>query len=208
MKSSIDYKNVYRTLSYSRLSTYNKASNDPLALYQYNLKLSMAFFECISICEIVIRNTIDEILQAEYGNEWAFNLQFERTIPCKQRVELIKARSKQNSTEKIIPELNFVFWQNMFTRRFDNLWSKYLPYILCDDVSKNDFSAIRTKIHNELDVIRKLRNRIAHHEPIFYRDDLLLMHQSILSIIGLFSIDTAKWLSEFERVSEIIKQQG
>lgn len=206
MKSSIDYKSIYRTLSYPRLSTYNKVSDKPLVLYQYNLQLSMAFFECISICEITVRNTVDEILQAEYGKEWAFNMQFERTIPNKQRAELIKARSKQGSTEKIIPELNFVFWQNMFAKRFDNLWFKYLPYILCDNANQNDFSAIRTKIHNDLDVIRKLRNRIAHHEPIFNQKDLLATYGATMGVISLFSSDTAKWLAEFERVSEIIKQ--
>jgi hypothetical protein len=61
---------------------------------------------------------------------------------------------------KVIAELTFGFWPNLISKHFHPLWSaslhKAFPYA---HVPRRD-------VHFRLEVIRRLRNRIAHHEPI------------------------------------------
>jgi len=70
-----------------------------------------------------------------------------------------------------VADLRFFFWQKMFTARHDaRLWDRHLPRVLptLEDDSLTGRPA-RSVVHDELERIRGLRNRIAHHEPIFGR---------------------------------------
>lgn len=61
----------------------------------------------------------------------------------------------------------------------------------------------RKDVHNPLDQLRLLRNRIAHHEPIFQRplaDD----YQSILLILSWICPDTAAWITHHSTVPAIL----
>ena len=64
----------------------------------------------------------------------------------------------------------------------------------------------RKLIYSELEQIRRLRNRIAHHEPIFTRN-LTDDYQKILSLVGYRCAVTAKWLDEHQRAVEIISKK-
>ena len=58
-------------------------------------------------------------------------------------------------------------------------------------------------IFSDLDQIRKLRNRIAHHEPIFTRnldDDF----KKIADLVKFRCPVTARWLVEKQRATVII----
>lgn len=58
----------------------------------------------------------------------------------------------------------------MFTRRHDGrLWQPHIRTVL-PNLPQVSISECRKLIHDELEVIRNLRNRIAHHEPVFRRD--------------------------------------
>ena len=53
------------------------------------------------------------------------------------------------------------------------------------------------------DQVRGLRNRIAHHEPIFARD-LVGDYTAILEIIGFRCIATAAWLNRSQNVFNLL----
>ena len=119
MKSSENYPNVKNALSHPRLATYEKFAKDAeqaLSLYQWNLQISSALFECLAVCEVVIRNAVANATQAEHGADWAFNVRFVRSMQQNRRNELLNAR--QETTEQTICELPFVFWQGFFYSSF------------------------------------------------------------------------------------------
>jgi len=65
---------------------------------------------------------------------------------------------------------------------------------------------LRFEIYNSLEEIRKLRNRIAHHEPIFTRnlsDDL----QGIVDLIELRCKVTADWMMSNQQASAFIAKR-
>jgi hypothetical protein len=61
----------------------------------------------------------------------------------------------------------------------------------------------RKDVHHPLDQLRLLRNRIAHHEPIFTRplaDD----DQSVFQILSWICPDTATWVAHHSTVPTVL----
>jgi hypothetical protein len=107
----------------------------------------------------------------------------------------------------IIPTLSFVFWQKMFTQRFDaRLWSHCLTLVLPGADRAVPWHVVRACMHNDLEQIRRLRNRIAHHEPVFTRvlaDDLV----AIQPVVGLRCRHTADWMNGHEAVTALLRRR-
>ena len=134
---------IRRTLSLPRMSTFEAAagvtaSDDPraLALYAWNARVSSALLAPLHICEVVIRNAASEAIEQVYGPRWPWQIGFEQSLPSPRtgynpQRDLQNARSRVNTTGKVIPELKFVFWQRLFTSRHDQrLWNPYLRLVL------------------------------------------------------------------------------
>ena len=65
---------------------------------------------------------------------------------------------------------------------------------------------LRGEIYNDLEKIRKLRNRIAHHEPIFRRK-LDEDYKAIIKIIDYRCEDTVQWLSLNQNIVSLLSNK-
>lgn len=179
-KTTIDA--VRAALSQARMATYEAAagvqtSDDPAALmlYAWNAEVSGALLPPLHVCEVVIRNAVADALEALYGPRWPWSLTFELSLPDPKqgyspRRDLQSARNAVHTTGKVIPELKFVFWQKMFTGRYDNrIWDRHLLRVMPNLDPSQRVATLRMAIYEDLERVRRLRNRIAHHEPIFTR---------------------------------------
>lgn len=209
---------IKETLSAARLSTYEGiiglngnplSTNHALKLYGWNAQVSAAFFSPLHLCEVVIRNAVASVLEAKYGDEWPWSSSFEVSLPNPQRgynprCDLIKSRRGMATAGKVIPELNFVFWQKMLTSRFDSrLWDTYLHQAFPNHAPGTTVGDLRLRIHNDLEQVRKLRNRIAHHEPIMQRnldDDF----EKISSLIEFRCVPTSEWMKKNQFVTPLM----
>jgi hypothetical protein len=207
-------------LSPARIATYEAAAgvtgdgdSRAIALYTWNAQVSAALFIPLHFCEVIVRNAAADALEAVYGARWPWNTVFVLSLPDHQhrniynpRANLIKVASQQPSAGKVIPELNFVFWQQLFTHRHDvRLWSSHLKRVFPEHDRRKAMVAIRKSIYADLEVIRKLRNRIAHHEPIFTRNlkqDLERMHE----LVRLRSKLIASWMMINQIADTVISQ--
>lgn len=199
------FENIKKALSYARMATYEKYTNQEqaLELYHWNLHTSSAILECIAVCEVVIRNAVSEALSNAYGDKWCWDSAFVGSLQHKARTALMKASMDSDDIDRVIPELPFFFWQSLFTARFDNkIWNDHLQTVLpnAKDVK------IRGEIFNDLERIRKLRNRIAHHEPIFQRN-LKLDYQITIKLIEYRCADTAAWVCQWQSVDAALKSK-
>ena len=170
---------IFSSLSFERMQTYENATKtkeQAIELYLWNAQISGALLFPLHICEVTIRNTIAECLFIQYGGSWVNDNAFINSLPnppkpkYNQRTDLDKATKHHtlNYIPKIIPELSFVFWQAMLTQRHDErLWNNNLIKIFPNINKSKTVQKNRESLHNDLDDIRRLRNRIAHHEPIF-----------------------------------------
>ena len=177
---------IKASLSAARVGTYERVLGGPvgahqtekaLRLYMWNAQTSAAFFVPLHICEVLIRNAVSEVIETVYGQRWPWSVGFERSLPTprhgyKPKDDLIKARRNQATTGKVIPELKFVFWQKMLTSRFDKrLWNNHILTAFPNAAAQGlNATQLRQNLYNDLETVRNLRNRIAHHEPILSRD--------------------------------------
>ena len=163
----------------------------------------------LHICEVVI-NTVSDALTAVYGDRWPWSTVFETSLPggsirgYDPRSDLQAVRRQQATTGKVVPELKFVFWQKMFTSRYDvRVQDVHLQAVLPNLDPAKTVAQLRQQIYLELDHVRILRNRIAHHEPIFRRnltDDL----DKIAALVGFRCKVTADWMMQCQRVGELL----
>ncbi|HKT65043.1 hypothetical protein [Burkholderia sp. 22313] len=208
---------ITSALSRSRMSTFEAGAKPKdaqdmasLQLYAWNAAISGALLPVLHVCEVVVRNAVSDALEALYGPKWAWSDSFEQSLPrppqgyC-QHKDLLDARKGAETIGKVIPELKFAFWQRMFTKRHDGrLWNRYLRDVLPNLDKEMPVKVHRDTIFNHLDNIRLLRNRIAHHEPIFNRN-LTEDYAKIMSLIHYRCNFTAMWLSQSQIVSTTIK---
>jgi hypothetical protein len=175
-------------------------------LYDWNAQVSGAFMAPLHICEVVIRNAVSDTLTAVYGDRWPWSSVFEASLPSPSwgynpRVDLINSRRRHPTTGKVIPELKFVFWQKMFTGRYDvRLWEPHLRRVLPNLDASKPVDTLRQEVYADLEHVRFLRNRIAHHEPIFRRnlaDDL----DKMAALIRFRCALTSDWMMKNQWVT-------
>lgn len=215
MPSNNPEASIRMALSPARIGTYELASasmpriNRALALYAWNAQVAGAMLAPMHICEVVIRNAVSDALAAQYGTQWPWSHGFEQSLPNPVRSysllkDLKEARHGAHSVGKVVPELTFMFWQSLFTQRFDQrIWDPYLRTVFPYTDPKKSVKSIRPRIYNDLEQLRRLRNRIAHHEPIFNRnlsDDLKKVHD----LVALRCPITAQWMMDEQLATHLI----
>jgi len=181
-----------QALSHERLSAYARRAPEHgnrvlFAHYAWNMALSESLYPVLQALEVLLRNTVDNAAQHHFGKEDWYDDSRIIQHP-NDRVSIDKAKrilSRQNKPldpGRIIAELNFGFWTSLFDRRYEQvLWPRLIktafPYMP---------RRIRTRqtLSRRLHKIRILRNRIFHHEPIWYWQDLPQQHVDILQAIS------------------------
>lgn len=195
-------------ISSARLSKYKVDMNGDLKksllLYQWNADVSGAFLPVLQALEVIIRNAVSNAITQVYGADWAKDNTFQLSLPDNkdQRKPLKDKAEKHSDINKIIADMNFIFWQKLFTRRFvKNIWANHLTTAF-----PNIGSTSVSVLYNELDQIRRLRNRVAHHEPIFNRD-LMKDLSLILKVIGYVDNDAEKWVSNNQTITILLARK-
>jgi hypothetical protein len=196
-------------LSAARLTKYSAAKSlpgDALELYAWNAHISAALMIPSHFAEVLTRNAVSDALTTVYGPNWPWSTAFTLSLPSPHppvynpRRDLERTRGKHQTTGKIIADLKLAFWGTMFTaRHHDRLWKNQI-HGLFPNATEQDARKLRERIRVDLDHIRNLRNRLAHHEPVITRnlaDDLARM----LELVELRSSETRGWLASLEEAS-------
>ena len=208
---------IRRALSEPRFGTYLTATaNDEtkaIELYGWNARVSAALMLPAHFAEVAARNAVADALESVYNDaRWPWNSTFEASLPnpsgraYNPRRDLIRTRNYQPTTGKVIAELKFAFWQKMFTARHDTRVWKPAIFTVFPNASGTTAEEVRQRIYADLEEIRRMRNRIAHHESIFTRnhtDDVNRM----LELIQMRSADTAAWVSAMQDASAVIAER-
>lgn len=206
-------------LSQQRFATYLRSSDKiesrALDLYQWNMKISSGFMVPLHVFEISLRNAVAEAIVAFHGENWPWNEGFHLSLPNTDRPHYSPYRDvmaaidscKKNNPEEVIVELKFAFWQSMLTRRHhERIWVPNFQRAFPGAPTDPQVEIQIRNLHKEVGAIRELRNRVAHHEPIFYMP-LKEYHAQIHSLVGWRSSDAAEWLRGLDPVPELLKKR-
>lgn len=199
-------------LSAPRFATYLHATHEDrqkaIELYLWNTNVSCAFYFEIQFCELAVRNAAVEAIEIEFGQNWHLNKGFLYSLPVPRkgrgyqpRNDLTFCARTQPTAGKVVAELKLAFWQNLFIVGQDKrLWEPHLAQIFPHYDTSLSIAQARSEIYTNIHQIRILRNRIAHHEPIFKRD-LAMDLQRIRSLIFWRRASTKDWIEEYGTAS-------
>jgi len=205
-------------LSRDRLSTYLDAAGGDreraIRLHAWNTALCAAFYGPLQGLEVALRNAMHRRLIQRYGPTWYDNpdLGLDRGAVSRirdTRSELARG-SHEEAPPRIVAMLSFGFWVSLLgpggrieagsKANYEmTLWRPALRGVFAHRATLT-----RRQAHRPLDALRILRNRIAHHEPVFTRD-LTEDHKRILDVTGWSSPTTRTWIEHHSRVSAVLE---
>ncbi|TAK49669.1 MAG: hypothetical protein EPO23_00050 [Xanthobacteraceae bacterium] len=195
-----------KTLTRERLNKYlieaNQDFDQALRLYERNTKLSESFYTPLQCLEVCFRNSLYRVLTNDFNEEWYEGNKVplssdSRRMVLDARDELIKDR-KEITPGQMVAELKFAFWVGLLGPHYDaTIWRTTLHKAFLAGGGKP-----RSVVHGRFNAIRRLRNRIAHHEPIFHRP-LEKAHTEIIEAISWMCRDTANWASHHSRFAAV-----
>jgi hypothetical protein len=204
-KQSFVYDDAIRAelrkrMSEERFATYLDAeSGDEIAAcqkYVWNTAVASAFYGPIQTLEVTLRNATHQAIANSYGQQWFKNttlLRYPEAELSRLAIENLRKRDEQATPGKVIAELGLRFWVSLFSRHYDEtLWRFQLFKVFSPRLD-------RSAAHDDLDRLRTLRNRIAHHEPIFQRrlnDD----YRRLQTMTMAMSPATWAWVDHHSRV--------
>jgi hypothetical protein len=205
-------------ISAPRFATYLQATNNDrmraLALYEWNLTLSAAFIVPLQVCEVAVRNGIAEGIEKVHGPNWPRSNGFLRSLPQPKRAyhysperNLRQVAQYQPTTGKIIADLKFAFWEQMLTvGQETRIWNAHFRACFPGTPTSLTVRQARAIAYTDLKEIRTIRNRIAHHEPIFSRSPSA-DYQKIHDMISWRSAVAAAWMDRKQGVIALIPQK-
>jgi hypothetical protein len=206
MNERIDWVAVARAISAERLSRYQRSASElelAIALYEKNTRLSEAFYTPLQGFEICFRNLLHEALQKQFGA----NCLLLGRVPLIQddqarlaaTISSLEAPRREAAEGAIIAALNLGFWVKLLGPIYDEtLWRVSLYRVF----SAQGRHLRRKHVHGRVNAIRRFRNRIAHHEPI-WDQDLNMRHTEIIEAISWMCADTALWVERRSHVPSL-----
>lgn len=205
------FESLTHLLSTNRFETFLRGANrNPdraLRLYAWNIEISSAFWGSFHMLEVSLRNALHSQLAkvAKREDWWYAELRLYPDTREKIRNAISSAAKKQAAKGiqmepgHVMAELSLGFWNGMLANRYQrNLWEKSLRYAF------PHYTGRRGPLHDDLERLRMLRNRIAHHEPIFERD-LAIDHEKICDLIGYLDPEIRAWALKNSRIPEILQ---
>jgi hypothetical protein len=174
-----------------------------LKLYEENTRLSEAFYTPLQSLEVCLRNHLHVQLIARYGDDWCqngaprFNADSEQMIA--DAIWELRNEPPPIDPNDVVAEMKFAFWVSLLGPHYGaTLWRQSLYKAFLRGGGKR-----RSLVHQRFNAIRRFRNRIMHHEPIFHRP-LQQLHDEIIEAIGWMCQDTAAWTAHHSRFDDVI----
>jgi hypothetical protein len=197
-----------RLLSPARLAEYEhrfpSESVRALRLHCWNTELCGAMYEILQFLEVGLRNSIHVSLSERRGREdwWACpalrlhrvseNMIFDATDT------LVRTKGGW-APDDVVAQLPFGFWVGLFARHYEHvLWYRGLRAAVPGYRAHR-----RDPLYRELDRLRTLRNRIAHHRPIYHRH-LAADHESALRLLGYLGGGLETMVAKHSRVPGLL----
>jgi hypothetical protein len=231
----MNYSKIQYYFSHSRINRYyeasNKSKNHAVNLYFLNLKVSKSFNPVLSIFEVILRNKLNYTLSSLFNNT---NWIIDEKVGFMNDLSLINSKNRnENKTNlyllqeilnsekklkklnipitscKIISEQSFGFWTCFFDLNYYKILKgspikifKYLPSYVG-----------RKEISDNINKIRRFRNRINHNEPICFNknkidfSEAIEVHNAILNLLQWIDPEIIDFINPIDTVLETINKK-
>lgn len=205
-------KLLERRISAERFGRYRRAvaggDVEAAALYVWNAEMASAFGLVLGQFEVVLRNALDEQMVDRQTASGRPGQWYDDRVTLQdgyRHDDVAKARAQIRTTGKtethglIVAELMFGFWRLLLGPRHQTtLWAQSLRHAFPHLSPQR-----RSDVYDPVDRLNRLRNRIAHHEPI-YTQPLAENHTALLAVTGYIDPEAAAWLQDLSHFPQLL----
>jgi hypothetical protein len=234
------YQELQRVVSQPRLEVYLGAANGDkrraVRLYEWNVMTAGAALSALAMVEVVLRNVthvrihdFHSSLHVDSAFRWYDEPNWFRGnskgFTPRQLEQMTKAKFKAKDPGvgraarppegRIVAELTLGFWRNLYTRAYEHtLWYPALragfPFLTARGPAGLE------AVSDRFDGIHRIRNRVAHHEPLlnpiqrggsqrpFSIQDFATSSEELLSWIDP---KLASWFAKNEKLTSAISRR-
>lgn len=205
-------------LSHDRLSTYLDAvggdRESAIRFHAWNTAVSAAFYGPLQGLEVALRNALHRQLTERYGPAWYDHPRAGLDRGAMGRIADAESKLARDGhgdeAPRIVATLSFGFWVSLLGpggrteagRKANYEMTLWRPALRGAFAHRARLT--RRQAHHPLNVLRILRNRVAHHEPIFARD-LTADHERILDVAGWISPAVRTWIEHHSLAPAVIE---
>lgn len=171
-------KKISGYLSSNRMDRYLKSATTEtraFELYELNSKLSAKLWPAIQYYEVVLRNIVDKALSQTFSENWIenesflFALKVQKQNSIKSTIKSCTRENKSFTKNDVIADLSLSIWLEVVSRKFlDQVWNKCIDDIFPHRPHGQSVECFIQELEERFKYIKTLRNRIAHHEPIYH----------------------------------------
>lgn len=219
-----------RAVSKPRLARYLAAHSGDWKkaqkLYLANLRISQKLYAVISVFEVALRNAVDEHYKQYFisktgSPEWLRNQSAASGFLSNPTLSKGGFQSRENvkkvisnlgthyTHDKVVSELSFGFWKYMFaTKEFAAAGSTLLHVFVARPRGIN-----HTDVYNKLDVVNRIRNRVAHQQPVCFDKTgnvsltaTLEAYNNMLDILTWLGYDTKVLLKGVDGINNEVRR--
>ena len=190
-------------ISVDRFQTYLDAraqdATRAFALYEWNARVCASLYVPMQILEVALRNAFHRELSTTFSVDWP-TLQSFRGIDLgmhkkiDQAESLVRSGKRTVTVPRTVAALSFGTWTTMLSNHLEHsLWVPALCRAFPNYIVLRGRAITRPIAAQQFNELRRFRNRVAHHEPIFSR--ALAQELSRLEeTAAWFSADVQMWL--------------
>ena len=202
---SIPIGELRKAISEPRFATYlAECAGDEdaaWALYEWNIDATAALLLPLHALEVTLRNRLYDAGARNYGANWltttATNLRRSELAHVAGARDYLVRRGAAVTPGALVAELSLGFWVGLLANHYDQtLWRQSLYRAFGS-------GARRTALHESLDRLRTLRNRVAHHEHLLRRN-LTEDVNRIEFVLALLSPAVEQWVRERSTARAVI----
>jgi hypothetical protein len=205
--------------SKARISPYQAKGDSAaqvLAKYHRNILLSEAMLPTLHYLEICLRNRIDQVLKEYYSSNWLIDTPKKLMISdldIKKILDIAEKVRRENNREPvhddIVAQMTFGFWCSFFFRKYDPIIWQRKNAIKTVFPNLARINRTRSYIEGKIIKIKEVRNRIAHHEPVWNSEvSIINAHTICYELIQAMSneaLDTLRSIDRFPDISQVSK---
>ncbi len=211
MLKNINMEKYSQTYSAERLLSFAYSKHDAIQNiidnYKNNIQISQAIYPELCTLEVILRNSIDNILRKYISDTWIEDeIANNVWLDSSEYKTLVKAyndtkdecfaASKDFAIGKVVANLNFGFWTNLCVKKYNSkIWNKPKCFygVFVNYPHKHSINYIAKKLYT----IRRLRNRVFHYEKIFkYPNKTLSLYNDILEMLSFLPNDDLEILKQ------------
>lgn len=198
-----------------------------LELYEWNVSLGQSLMRDIAHFEVALRNVYDQAFGSRWKgpDHWLLDPTSPVVMPIwrvrKDKfglkrgsdVNYLNRRSVDSAIQKcggvsatpgrVMAELGFGFWSHLTTASHEkSIWVPYLHHAYPTPTTRSDVDKVITNINI-------VRNRIAHHEPVFERArtperEPARLHGELVRILRMIAPHVAAHIEPTSTVANVI----